>query len=227
MSPDSVHDGAKKALRDVGNATDQIRGILNESPVHAGGQATVEAAVYALSSAILHLQQCAQCDDDPARPMTVQPVHPEAFSCGISLISPHIFRAELPFLPLLKTKAVADRYTEIFLDLIHQKMALGLPSSFQKFDAAHVIFVNFVAQNEGKKQTYFDNDNLAIKALLDTIVPYICFDDAAKYCNNLYLYQPSNTDKSELYIVRKGHLKEWISSAYVPLFASEFTHENG
>lgn len=181
-------------------------------------QLAIEEAVRGFSDAILSLQGM------EGGGANLRPIAPciEAFPCAFSLVSPHIFRAELPFLPLLKTKSAADRYAEIFLPYAHKKLAEYIPQDFKKFRSAHVIFINFVAQNKGKKQAYFDNDNLAIKALLDAIVPYICFDDAAKYCNNLYLYQPSVLDKSELHIVQEAHLAEWIAGGYAPLFSSEF-----
>lgn len=222
MASDTTANASARTKSSVQKAVHAIERIERYDMQGMERQFAIEEAICGLSNAILFLQgmeeRCGTLSGNisPAAPCQ------EAFPCEFSLVSPHIFQAELPFLPLLKTKFTADRYTEIFLPYAHQKLAGYVPKNFKKFRSAHVIFINFVAQNEGRRQPYFDNDNLAIKALLDAIVPYICFDDVAKYCNNLYLYQPSDRDRSELYIVRDGHLAEWISGGYAPLFSAEF-----
>ena len=54
--------------------------------------------------------------------------------------------------------------------------------------------------------------NLAIKSILDAIVPLVCVDDATRYCDNFYLSQHDMNEFSELYIVRKGCTKAWAAA---------------
>ena len=57
-----------------------------------------------------------------------------------------------------------------------------------------------------------NNENLAIKSILDAIVPLVCVDDATRYCDNFYLSQHDMNEFSELYIVRKGCTKAWAAA---------------
>ena len=72
--------------------------------------------------------------------------------------------------------------------------------------------ISIPAHTVGRCQSYFDNDNLAIKSILDIIVPYICIDDATRYCDNFYLSQHDMNEFSELYIVKKSCIKAWAAA---------------
>ena len=75
-----------------------------------------------------------------------------------------------------------------------------------------VIFVSHFLKNGHHQSHYFDNDNLAIKSILDAIIPLVCVDDATRYCDNFYLSQYDMNEFSELYIVRKGCTKAWAAA---------------
>lgn len=79
-------------------------------------------------------------------------------------------------------------------------------------DDVDVIFVSHFLKNGHHQSHYFDNDNLAIKSILDAIVPLVCVDDATRYCDNFYLSQHDMNEFSELYIVRKGCTKAWATA---------------
>ncbi len=55
-------------------------------------------------------------------------------------------------------------------------------------DNIDVIFVSHF-EKRSSPITLFDNDNLAIKSILDAIIPLVCVDDATRYCDNFYLSQ--------------------------------------
>jgi len=112
--------------------------------------------------------------------------------------------------PFLKKSISKRKYFEIFCLDLQQEICKILPRNFKKIPSAYIIYINyFDAQKPRKKQPYYDNDNIAIKAIMDSIIPYICFDDSFKYCDNLYLAQPWDRSFVEIHIVPKGNLYEW------------------
>lgn len=114
--------------------------------------------------------------------------------------------------PVLKTSIGVRTFAEEFCIELQQKLVMALPDNFRKYSAAYVIYVSHFVANSPKRQPYFDNDNLAIKQILDSIVPYICLDDAAKFCDNLYFSQPGSACFAELFVVEKARIGEWLSA---------------
>lgn len=112
--------------------------------------------------------------------------------------------------PLLKTGLAVSLFSERFcLDLLEKALEVA-PASFRKYDAALIIYVSYFEKSEQNTVPYFDNDNLAIKQILDVIVPIYCVDDASIYCDNLYLSQPGSEEKTELFVVPKENFGLWL-----------------
>lgn len=122
------------------------------------------------------------------------------------------FRCVFPSPPILKTKAATSKFFELFCLDLQRTIIKNLPHSFRKMESAAVVYVSHYAKDATHRQPYFDNDNLAIKAVLDSVVPYICFDDAANFCDNLYLSQPDEANFSELFVVRKAAFPHWVQA---------------
>lgn len=114
--------------------------------------------------------------------------------------------------PVLKTSIGVRTFAEEFCIELQQKLVMALPDNFTKYSAAYVIYVSHFVESAPKRQPYFDNDNLAIKQILDSVVPYICLDDAAKFCDNLYFSEPDSACFTELYVVEKSKIGEWLSA---------------
>lgn len=121
------------------------------------------------------------------------------------------FHCRFPSPPVLKTKAATSKFFELFCLDLQRVIVRNLPDRFKKMESVVVVFVNRYVHSSPHKQPYFDNDNLAIKAILDSVVPYICYDDASRFCDNLYLSQPGQNDYSELFIIRKSSFPFWVS----------------
>ena len=122
------------------------------------------------------------------------------------------FRFRFSRLPNLKFSRSVYRMSDRFAIEVGEKIVATIPQNFQKMSDANVIFVSHFLKNGPHQSHYFDNDNLAIKSILDIIVPFICIDDATKYCDNFYLSQHDMNEFSELYIVRKGCIKAWAAA---------------
>ncbi len=90
-------------------------------------------------------------------------------------------------------------------------------------DNIDVIFVSHFLKNGHHQSHYFDNDNLAIKSILDAIIPLVCVDDATRYCDNFYLSQHDSNEFSELFIVPKEQLKAWAAAHQELDFARNIT----
>ena len=105
-----------------------------------------------------------------------------------------------------------SRLAECFIIEIGEKILTIIPRGYQKMDNIDVIFVSHFLKNGHHQSHYFDNDNLAIKSILDAIIPLVCVDDATRYCDNFYLSQYDMNEFSELYIVRKGCTKAWAAA---------------
>jgi hypothetical protein len=115
-------------------------------------------------------------------------------------------------LPNLKSSRGISRMSDRFSIEVGEKIVATIPKNFQKMRDANVIFVSHFLKDGPHFSHYFDNDNLAIKSILDIIVPFICIDDATRYCDNFYLSQHDANEFSELYIVRKGCMKAWAAA---------------
>ena len=105
-----------------------------------------------------------------------------------------------------------SRLAECFIIEIGEKILTIIPRGYQKMDDIDVIYVSNFLKNGHHQSHYFDNDNLAIKSILDAIVSLVCVDDATRYCDNFYLSQHDMNEFSELYIVRKGCTKAWAAA---------------
>ena len=114
--------------------------------------------------------------------------------------------------PLTKRRATSNRFAEIFCTDLREKVSLAVPPKLRRLDDAYVIFVNHYSRKREHKQPYYDNDNLAIKAILDSVVPFVCVDDAAMFCGNLYLCQADTEDFCELVVLPKANLRRWLLS---------------
>lgn len=123
-----------------------------------------------------------------------------------------IVRCQLFTPPILKSKAAAWKFYDVFSLKISEKVASAVPRNFEKYDASYVIYVNHYADSPSGKQPYFDNDNLAIKSILDAIVPYVCIDDSIRYCDNLYISQPDRANFAEIFVVEKKKFADWIEA---------------
>ena len=130
------------------------------------------------------------------------------------------FRFRFSRLPNIKSQRSVSRLSDRFTIEAGEKIVSTIPKDFQKMSDANVIFVSHFLKDGPHKSHYFDNDNLAIKSILDIIVPYICIDDATRYCDNFYLSQHDINEFSELYIVRKGCIKAWAAAHRELDFAS-------
>ena len=115
-------------------------------------------------------------------------------------------------LPNLKTKSSVSSLSERFVIEVGKKVEDIKPSDFVQMNDAHIIFVSHFAKKGPHNSLYFDNDNLAIKAILDAIVPLVCFDDASRYCDNHYISQDDVREYTELFVIKKSCLKAWARS---------------
>lgn len=113
--------------------------------------------------------------------------------------------------PVLKTRGTMAPYSEMVLYALQDKTIRAVPRGFSKWASTCVIYVNHTDATNGKAP-YYDNDNVCIKAIMDAVVPHVCIDDAAVFCDNLYLYQEDSASFTELYIVPKFHFRTWIQN---------------
>lgn len=141
---------------------------------------------------------------------------------SVSFENENIYHAVFAAPPLLKTRVANASFIDAFTISLQQKTGNALPEAFEKYDSAYVIYINHW-EKAGTKAPYYDNDNVAIKSILDAVVPYICIDDSIHYCENLYLTVNDNQPISELYIVKKGCLRQWMEQHKDIHFASEIT----
>ena len=118
------------------------------------------------------------------------------------------FQFKFSKLPNLKTSRGISRLAECFIIEIGEKILTIIPRGYQKMDDIDVIFVSKTVITNHTILTTI----IAIKSILDAIVPLVCVDDATRYCDNFYLSQHDMNEFSELYIVRKGCTKAWAAA---------------
>ena len=111
-------------------------------------------------------------------------------------------------LPNLKTSRGISRLAECFIIEIGEKILTIIPRGYQKMDDIDTIFVSHFLKNGHHQSHYFNNDNLAIKSILDAIVPLVCVDDATRYCDNFYLSQHDMNKFSELDVYKRQGLSK-------------------
>lgn len=129
---------------------------------------------------------------------------------NVSFISENIFCAKLPIVPLKSSTKWRSKFSQIFNGPLQSAVSNSIPHGFKKFNSAYIIFVSHI-NTEASHPPYFDNDNVAIKTFLDCIVPYLCYDDATRYVDNYYCSVNDSATYSEIFVVKCGHLSEWIS----------------
>ena len=139
---------------------------------------------------------------------------------SVSFENRNIFHAIFATPPILKNRFAKSAFVDGFGMPLQKKTADAIPEAFEKYDSAYVIYINHW-DKDGVKTPYYDNDNIAIKAILDAVVPYICIDDSIRYCENLYLTVNDGQPISEIYIVKKGCLRAWMEQHKDILFVSE------
>lgn len=139
--------------------------------------------------------------------------HEETGSVSCSFFAP----------PLTKNRWAKTPYLDLMCRQLPQKINEILPENFTKMKAANVIYVHHFHCSSDGKQPYFDNDNLAIKGVLDMVIPLLCVDDAYVFCDNFYVAQPDEMDYAELIVMPKGQLLAWANSRP----ELEFTKELG
>lgn len=151
-----------------------------------------------------------------------KPISKNLFDFEASFDARFGFQFKFSRLPNLKSKRGVSRLSERFIIETGQKIIHTIPSDYVKMKDAYIIFVSHFPKNGPHKSLYFDNDNLAIKAILDVIIPLVCIDDATRYCDNLYLSQDDTREYSELFVVDKPHIKVWAKSESSLDFARAF-----
>lgn len=134
----------------------------------------------------------------------------DAIGLSVTYGNCETFRLRMNTPPILKRKASASKY-KIFCNQIYHEVVREMPSDFRRIPEACIIYVCHFDSNSPHKAPYYDNDNLAIKGILDAVVPNLCYDDAACYCDNLYLMQPDICCFTELILISKASIHEWMS----------------
>ena len=113
--------------------------------------------------------------------------------------------------PVLKSRASAYPYGEAVQYPLQEQTIRALPRGFRKWASVCVIYVNHTDATHGRAP-YYDNDNVAVKEILDAVVPYVCVDDAAIFTDNFFIYQEDVSTFTELFIVPKTHFHDWIAT---------------
>ena len=133
----------------------------------------------------------------------------------------HIFYCRMDTPPILKKKISRYPFFDFLCRNLNKIAAEAGMEMEKKFRGCTVIYISYINRREPWFPPYYDNDNVAIKAILDAVVPFITADDAAIFCDNIYLTQVSDSNYTELYIVEKGCLAEWKHLHPTLDFASE------
>ena len=133
----------------------------------------------------------------------------------------HIFYCRMDTPPILKKKISRYPFFDFLCRDLNKIAADAAMDMEKKFRGCTVIYISYLDRREPCFPPYYDNDNVAIKAILDAVVPFITADDAAIFCDNIYLTQVSDSNYTELYIVEKGYLAEWKYLHPTLDFASE------
>lgn len=133
--------------------------------------------------------------------------------CTVEMVSDDILRCKTVTAPLLKKRFNVAQFKEYFGIELATRVATTLSEREEKpgsrFERATIVYVQHYDSRDGAIAPYYDNDNLAIKAYLDVIVPQICHDDAALFCDNIYCMQADTDSFAELFVINEGHLRDW------------------
>lgn len=144
-----------------------------------------------------------------------------------SYTTPYIFRCYLHTPPFLRSQRNGREYAQILGLEISQAVAATLPKRHHRFREIDVIFVNHLLDTSSEKQPYYDNDNLLIKRMLDSIISFVAFDDAAQYCTNLYTYERGEKEGFSIFVVEQGHLLEWAGMCPNSVLSKEICMNSG
>lgn len=135
--------------------------------------------------------------------------------------TPHIFHCSLEAPPFLRDQKNGRYYAEIVGTEVSNAVSNALHSRSHRFREVDVVFVNWITAKQIEKQPYYDNDNLLIKRILDSIISFVAVDDAAQYCTNIYTYGVSERPKFSVFVIESGHLLDWAETHTSVKFAME------
>lgn len=122
--------------------------------------------------------------------------------------SGNIFTLKIIGYPLIKDRFFSSKVRDLLSNPLMTKVIEDSSPGIKKMSKAYVIFVYHDGDNKQCAPSYYDNDNVAIKSLLDAIVPLILPDDSIRFCDNLYFNLADTSTYIELVFIQKGHLKE-------------------
>lgn len=211
-------DCLKGRLEDAGDHAEQLLQLLQrmkrkvEASPELYQQEEAERGLRFATDMLAALQDMLAAGCIPLPDDAEQEYNPQRALCvDVCYESQYILRCTMPNLPITKTRAAAQGYTALYSRELQDKLFFGCPADFRPFVRAYVIYIHYDVA--GKQAAYYDNDNLAIKALLDTVLPVVCLDDAAPLCDNLFFYvdDPGNQPHTELWVVEHHHLAEWAA----------------
>lgn len=178
---------------------------LSRSPIEESYVATIDALTnisFALEDIVQEKNSTSRSEIFDVNLFDFEPSYDENYG----------FSFRFSRLPNLKSPRGISRLSDRFAIEACEKIVATIPKNFQKMSDANVIFVSHFLKDGPHCSHYFDNDNLAIKSILDVIVPFICIDDATRFCDNFYLSQHDTNEFSELYIVKKDCIKAWAEA---------------
>lgn len=124
----------------------------------------------------------------------------------------HVFYCKIRKFPLMKDAKYGTKIRAAFANELQQKVIRCVAENPFRIREMYVIFINHVnfkiTNAGGEISPYYDNDNMAIKAILDATVPFIGYDDSSFYCDNLYFTIHDRDEFIELFFIEKGFLNE-------------------
>lgn len=197
---------------------------LAENAIERGMAKSMEAMNH-MAKALTIINECGH-ESSPYEPyeeaQTTTPALPINMQTMVDFEDSGAIRCVFLTPPMTKSRAAANRFFEIFCVDLQKKIVANMPQNFRKIEDAYVFFIHHFDETDPHKQPYFDNDNLAIKSIFDSVLPFVCFDDASCYCSNLYLSQPDSRDYSELVVIQKSRAKQWILQRTDLQFSRDF-----
>ena len=206
-------DAVKQAAATLEKTTRQSASVLETQDLEAL-QLHAEHCYKAVLRALADTQYLLQILHSPHfdyQALSNESPLPPPFHMEVGFVEdPCCFHAVFDTPPILKRSMAKANFAEAFLTPLAWKVIHAIPPGFKKFSSVYVVYINHADRTSLKKQPYFDNDNLALKGIMDAVVPYICVDDACVFCDDIYLYQQSTTTFAELYIIPKSSFPHWI-----------------
>ncbi len=136
--------------------------------------------------------------------------------------NPYVFRCIIDTPPFLRDEKNGRYYADIVGEEVASAVTDALPKRDHRFKEIDVIFVNRIVKTSKARQPYYDNDNILIKRILDSIISFVAIDDAARYCSNIYSYTETDSFGFVIYVVERGHFSAWAAAHQEIKFAQEF-----